>query len=192
MGKFNNQKALQVQKVRLPIVAELYLKKYTMREIRKEVMRRLDLKTYSLGTVHNDIKKLLTEWKDSRVKDMDLAIQEKLSMIDKNIKELYEQWEKSKTDYKKRSKKQRIFKGNNKDAKVSQMELGEQEMVAIGDVSIMAEIRKQFEMQCKLVGLFAPEKTEITGKDGKDLNFEPIKIEVIDSRTKVNEDNSDN
>lgn len=195
MTRICNKKKLQLQAARLPLVAELYLRKHTVREIRKEVMRKLDLDSYALGTVQNDIKVLLTEWQDSRVKDMDLAVQEKLTLLDKNIKELYEQWEKSKTDYKKRFKKQRIFKNgkSDKDEKedndISQMEISETEMIAVGDVSIMAEIRKQFEMQCKLLGLFAPERKELTGKDGKDLQFEPIQIEVIDSRSQVDEEN---
>lgn len=37
----------------------------------------------------------------------------------------------------------------------------------------------------------AVSKQEITGKDGKDLIPEPITIEIIDSRDKVNAENSD-
>lgn len=44
----------------------------------------------------------------------------------------------------------------------------------------------------RMLGFDAPTKTEITGKDGRSLYLEPIKVEVIDSRDKVvNDDNSD-
>lgn len=45
-----------------------------------------------------------------------------------------------------------------------------------------------------MLGYDAPEKREITGRDGKDLFIEPITIEIIDSRDKVISDakNTDN
>ena len=42
-----------------------------------------------------------------------------------------------------------------------------------------------------MLGFDAPLRTELTGKDGKDL-FPDIKIEIIDKTEDVRNDNSDN
>ncbi|KAA6313277.1 hypothetical protein EZS27_035925 [termite gut metagenome] len=48
--------------------------------------------------------------------------------------------------------------------------------------------QKSLDSITAMLGYNAPKKTEITGKDGKDLLLEPITIEIIDSREKVDED----
>ena len=48
----------QMQMVRLEIVSELFKKGYTYRVIRQEVMKRLDLQSYSLDTVKKDVDAL--------------------------------------------------------------------------------------------------------------------------------------
>ena len=53
----------QAQIVRLDIIAGLYKRGYSYREIREEVMARLDLESYSLRTVHKDVNTLLEEWR---------------------------------------------------------------------------------------------------------------------------------
>lgn len=45
------------KEARLVIVSELYSKGKSFREIRSEVIRRLDLGSYSLKTVHDDIER---------------------------------------------------------------------------------------------------------------------------------------
>lgn len=45
--------------------------------------------------------------------------------------------------------------------------------------------QKSLDSISRLLGFNAPEKAEITGKDGKDLMIEPITIEIIDSREQV-------
>ena len=100
MSKAQQQRRNQFKAARLEIVSQLYKRGYSVRAIRAEVMRRLDLKTYSTGTVHGDIKTLLEEWRESRLDDMDDALQLELTRIDETVRELWEQWEKSKEDYK--------------------------------------------------------------------------------------------
>ena len=99
MSKSNTRRRNQQKEARLEIVAQLYKRGYSVRHIRSEVMRRLDLATYSVSTVQNDIKTLLDEWRENRLEDMDDALQLELTRIDDTVRELWEQWEKSKEDY---------------------------------------------------------------------------------------------
>lgn len=197
MSEAQQKKRRQLKISRLEIVAQLYKRGYSVRKIQSEGMKRLGLETYSTSTVQRDINTLLQEWRESRLTDIDLAMQLELERIDDTIRELWEQWEKSKTNY---SKTQTKKKGSPvKDGKTGestiktyQTERKETEVVSLGDPAYIAEIRHQLAERRKLLGLYAPEKREITGKDGKDLTSDPIFIEIIDSRDKVDAQDTDN
>lgn len=165
----------QLRLARLEIVAELYKRGKSMRQIKAEVMRRLGLDAYSLRTVHNDVHVLLKEWRESRINDIDTAIELELVRIDDIICECWEQWERSKTDYTKTSDKVKgrpplAGKGKSKDGELGESDnkIGtverehvETKVVALGDVSYLSEIRYQLIERRKLLGLYAPEKKEV-------------------------------
>ena len=178
MSKAQDKKKNQVKLARLEIVSNLYKRGYSYRKIREEVMKRLDLSTYSLQTVKNDVQTLLEEWRESRLEDTDELVTLELARIDDAVRELWEQWEKSKTDYNKTQRKQ---KGSpSRDAETGQTsirtyqtERTETEVICLGDPSYIAEIRKQLEERRKLLGLYAPEKKELSGG----LSFASLLVE---------------
>lgn len=197
MSEAQQRRRRQLKISRLEIVAQLYKRGNSMRKIQSEVMKRLGLETYGVTTVKRDIDTLLKEWRESRMEDMDLALQLELERIDEAVRDLWEQWEKSKTDYTKTSSKRKGSpikdgKTGTSQIKTYQKEETETEVIRLGDPSYIAEIRQQLAERRKLLGLYAAEKREITGKDGKDLMAEPIMIEIIDSRDKVDAEDTDN
>lgn len=168
MSAAQNQKRNQVKLARLEIVAKLYKRGYSIRKIRDEVMRRLDLQTYSLQTVHKDVRTLLDEWRESRLDDLDDALELELQRIDDTVRELWEQWEKSKTDYSKTESKQKGSPSRDKDTgqttiRTFQTERKETEVVSLGNPAYISEIRQQLAERRKLLGLYAPEKKDIQG-----------------------------
>lgn len=174
MSEAQQRRRRQVKISRLEIVSSLYKRGYSIRKIQSEVMKRLELTTYSTATVKRDIDTLLAEWRASRLEDMDMALQLELERIDETVAELWEQWEKSKTDYSKTSRKQKgspvkDSKTGTSAIKTFQTEKTETEVIRLGDPSYIAEIRQQLTERRKLLGLYASTRTEITGKDGKDL-----------------------
>lgn len=168
MSAAQNQKRNQVKLARLEIVAKLYKRGYSIRKIRDEVMRRLDLPTYSLQTVHKDVRALLDEWRESRLDDLDDALELELQRIDDTVRELWEQWEKSKTDYSKTESKQKGSPSRDKDTgqttiRTFQTERKETEVVSLGNPAYISEIRQQLAERRKLLGLYAPEKKDVQG-----------------------------
>jgi hypothetical protein len=198
MSEAQQKKRRQLKIARLEIVAEMYKRGNSVRKISEEVKQRLNLKTYALATVQRDIQSLLKEWRESRIEDMDLALQLELTRIDDTVKELWEQWEKSKTDYTKTSTETKGAPKKDKETGTHQISTYDKkrteiEMIALGNPQYISEIRQQLAERRKLLGLYAPDRKELTGKDGKDLMFEPIMIEIIDSRNKVeNAEDTDN
>ena len=162
----------KIRENRLEIVAKMYRRCATFREIQGEVMRVLEVKTYSLGTVKNDIDFLLNQWREQNIHNIDEYMQLELSRIDDAVRELWEQWEKSKRDYTKTSSKRkgRPTQGQGQGGQPSEngglrtveREEMETEVIRLGDVSYLAEIRAQLSERRKLLGLYAPEKKDVT------------------------------
>ena len=193
-GKTNKDYRREAEHRRV-IVAELYRHGYSYREIREEVMNRLGIAKYSLKTVHDDIKALLAEWREMRQLNVDELQQLELQRIEETIKEAWAAWEKSKTDYdKKRSKQYGVpaakGEGGNGDNSIetTALEQSKEEVVQSGDVRYLDIIHKVSVERRKILGLYAPEKREITGKDGEDI-LPKFKVEIIDRREQVESDN---
>lgn len=173
----------QIREGRMEIVAELYKRGYTYRKIRTETMARMNMPTYSLQTVKKDIDMLLKEWRESRLSDMDAALTLELARIDETVQELWAQWERSKVDYQKMVEKRKgapVRNENNtgEGIRTYNIERTETAIVMLGDVSYISEIRAQLAERRKLLGLYAPEKKDISG----DLSFTSFLIEsgIID------------
>lgn len=155
-NKLREQKCNKEQ--RLEIVAPLWRKNYTYREIRVEVMKRLDLKAYALSTVKSDVDTLLHEWKENRLDDTEKKITSELARIDLVIREAWEMWEKSKQDFEKKKGKQKgvpIFdeQGVQIKVKTTFQEMQNEEYRAKGDARYLDIIIRCIERRCKLLGL---------------------------------------
>ena len=167
MSKMQNQRRNQLKVARLEIVSQMYLRQYSVRQIRAEVMKRLDLKTYSTATVQSDIKTILEELQQQRLDNTEYALQAELERIDETCRELWEQWEKSKEDYVRTMKKRKgvpQFGDEGGKSKTTSIETRESNVVGLGNVSYISEIRQQLQERRKLLGLYAPEKKEVAGE----------------------------
>ena len=155
----------QAQLARLEIISDLYKRGYNFREMRSEVMRRLDLATYSLETVHKDVCRLLEEWKKHRISKIDQIVQLELQRNDTIIKEAWEAWDKSKTDYERRSAKQYGTPGKEDggEERISTTKIQQRrEMVRKnGDPRYLELILKVQERNAKLLGYDKPIKVDI-------------------------------
>lgn len=202
-GKENRKATMkdyrQAQIVRLDIIAELYKRGYSYRDIRTEVMNRLDLQTYSLRTVAKDVNKLLEEWRETRIENLDLALQLELERIDDLTREAWAAWNKSKEDQTLRNNKQKgvpgdlLDTGNNNDSNngdssggsnqptpardeivTVSMEQQTKEVICTGDPRYLEIIHKLAMERRKLLGLYAPEKKNVSGS----MTFEALLMET--------------
>ena len=168
MSKPQDKRQNQMKLARLEIVSTLYKRGYSYRKIKEEVMKRLDLQTYSLQTVKRDIQTLLDEWRESRLEDTDELVTLELARIDDTCRELWEQWEKSKENFTRQTRKQkgsptRDAQTGQTSIRTTQTERTETDIQGLGDPSYIAEIRKQLEERRILLFLYAPEKKELSG-----------------------------
>lgn len=172
-----NQRRNQAKIARLEIVSQMFLRQHTVRQIRAEVMKRLNLSTYSTATVQNDIKTVLEELQQQRLDNAEYALQLELERIDETCRELWTQWEKSKEDYVRTMKKRKGVPQFGDDgggkSKTTSIETRESNVVGLGNVAYISEIRAQLQERRKLLGLYAPEKKEVSGE----LSFASLLME---------------
>jgi hypothetical protein len=154
-----------METVRMDVVAQLYKRGYSYRKIREEVMARLDLKSYSLGTVSKDVKRLLKEWRETRIEEMDYAVQLELQRIDDLMCEAWEAWEKSKSETPR--VRERLIATPNAEQKDSnsasptRVERTTEESTSVGDPRYLELIHKLLMERRKILGLYRPEKSDI-------------------------------
>lgn len=173
----------QAQIVRMDIIAQLYKRGYSYRQMQEEVKARLDLQSYSLRTVHKDVNTLLAEWREMRIENMDLAVQLELERIDDVIREAWEAWEKSKQDGDKTRTKQTGMPtqpgdgdegGGNGEIITIKLERTTEEQTNCGDPRYLEIIHKNLTERRKLLGLYSPEKREVSG----DLSFTSLLMQT--------------
>lgn len=184
INKRSTQKRRQIREARLQIVSELRLQGKSVRQIADAVTARLQLpKKCSTFTIHSDLKLLLQQWHEDNNQNTEEWVQMEVARTDMLIAELYEAWEKSKQDFElvrarqershvedtKRTEEGDGSKSKGKAAYVKQVQ--SRETVAnYGNVGYISEIRKLLEYRAKLLGLYAPDRKEITGANGQPIN----------------------
>ncbi len=162
-----NRRRQQAKLARLEIVSEMYLRQNTVRQIRAEVMKRLGLATYSIATVQKDIKEVLKELQETRLDNMEYALQLELERIDDACRELWEQYNRSKEDRKEKTTERKgvpTFGSDSAATKTTEVKQKERDILGLGDPRYIAEIREQLKERRKLLGLYAPEKKEVSGE----------------------------
>lgn len=167
MSKMQDHRRKQAKLARLEIVSRLLLRQHSVRQIRDEVMKRLDLETYSTSTVQKDIETCLQEFKEERLKNTEDAVNLEIRQIDETCRVLWEEWERSKTDAVKTKKRQRgapKFGNGEGGTNILEIQNSKETQERLGNVAYIAEIRAQQQEKRKLLGLYKPEKQEISGE----------------------------
>lgn len=172
----NTQRRNKLKEGRKEIEAPLYKRGWSIRAIAEEIRTRLDTRC-STRTVWNDINEMLDEWRAARIQDVDQRLQLELERIDDAVRELWEQWEKSKEDWVREHNKRVGVPvesegnggGEGTEIFTVKREKVTENVVGLGNHSYIAEIRQQLAERRKLLGLYAATKTEVTGKDGTPL-----------------------
>ena len=155
---------------RRKIVAEIKLKGGTYRDIQAAVKHQMHIETYSLATVKKDWEACLKEFQQERIENTEQLVTLELQRIDKIIVEAWEAWEKSK------KAKSTEKKGTPRTAgEIATLYIKEvQSAQECGDPRYLDVIDKQLKERRKLLGLYAPEKHDVTG----DLSFAQLLMQT--------------
>jgi hypothetical protein len=144
-------------------ITRLYLQGRTQRDIAEVV-------GVSQGQVNHDLKLIQQRWRESSIMDMNEAKQRELARLDELEREYWAAWEQSKNE---RTRARQESDGKSKDGKPNVVRATMEKEQRDGNPAFLAGVMSCIERRCKLLGLDAPAKSELTGKDGG-----PIKTEA--------------
>ena len=166
MSAPQDRRKQQIRQARLEIVSELYKRGYSLRKITEEVKRRLNIPKLAVSTTYNDVQTLLKEWRESRIENIDQALQLELERIDDTTAELWEQWDKSKEEAQKTTttRSGRIKGKGNAGIETDAVSESRTNVGGLGNPAYIAEIRQQLIERRKLLGLYAPEARQVKGE----------------------------
>jgi len=161
--------AFDVQKtMRRELALSLKLRGRSFRDVRREVMKQLDLKSYSISTAVSDVRAALKE----QVAKLDNEELFQLSLAESaRIKtEGWDAWEKSKQNYQREQRMRRGVPnsegngaGGDNSIVTTDVQERSEEIVNCGDPRYLEIVNKQLIEERKMLGLYAPEKREISG-----------------------------
>jgi hypothetical protein len=145
-------------------ITRLYLQGRTQRDIAEVV-------GVSQGQVNHDLKLIQQRWRESSIMDMNEAKQKELARIDEVEIQFWEAWERSKSE---RTRARQESDGKSKDGKPNVVRATMEKEQRDGNPAFLAGVMSCIERRCKLLGLDAPAKSELTGKDGG-----PVQVDAI-------------
>lgn len=176
-------------------ITNLYLKRYSLRSIAKMLCEHVGNPKYlSFKTIQNDLHVIMDRWREESITDIDKAKQTELNAINRLEQEYWKAWEKSIEDYEKKSKKLKgtLSKEGGK-SNPSEQEIATTEMISMGNPAYLAGIERCIERRCKILGIDAPSKMDVTsgGKEIKSItSIEVVHVLKEDLERSANEDAS--
>ena len=156
MNTYIRKRQMEIE-VRLNIIAPLYLKGWTEKEITNEVRRVIDRPTYNQA--HADIQRLLQCWRSERLTDVDDKITMGVRRLNNVIKGAWEAWERSKEDYHERKQLQygmpKMDEKGVRQVGITTIKamMSDAEKRGIGDPRYLDVILRAEGQLCKLLGL---------------------------------------
>lgn len=153
----------------MELIAKLTRRGYDLKLIAKELAK---VRPYTLSyvTIFNDLKKIRAEWKANTLRDIGAIQEQELKGLDDQERECWAAWEKSKLTAEK--KKQRVRTGAGAGGAGQVAERSEEREEQCGDPSFQRLILDIREKRAKILGLNAPEKTELSGPNGGPIPVE--------------------
>lgn len=127
----------------------MYLSGHTQAQIAEQL-------NLSQAQVSRDLKEVQRQWREQTTLNIDEAKQRELERIDVLERTYWEAWRHSREE---RTKTRTSSKGQDKSASIEKESL-------TGNPAYLAGVQWCIEQRCKLLGLNAPTRTEVTGKDG--------------------------
>lgn len=175
-------------------ITEMYLKGYSCRVIAARLCEHVKNPKYlTYRQVNNDINAILKQWHNDRITDINKQKTIELEKIHKLEQEYWRAWEKSIEDFEKKSKKLKGSVGLDRDGKPkspSEQEISTTEMISMGNPAYLAGIERCIERRCKILGIDAPQKMDVTSGGEKIKGITVVEV-VHTSREELEKSNED-
>jgi hypothetical protein len=133
------------------------------------------------STVSRDLKALHEEWRQSALIDINEAKARELARIDELERTYWAAWERSREDAESEAKKA-IDSADGKRYEVQTQRKGQ-----AGDPRFLQGVQWCIERRCKILGIDAPTRAELTGKGGGPLSLQIVE-QIVDGSDLITDD----
>ena len=147
------------------VVADMYLSGTVQSEIADEL-------AVNQSTISRDLKALQKAWLESALVDLDEAKARELAKVDNLEREYWTAWERSCEDAETVRQKGAPGAEGIKTESIEKTSKGQ-----AGDPRFLAGVQWCIERRCKIIGIDAPTRSELTGKGGGPIQTEGVGIE---------------
>jgi hypothetical protein len=136
-------------------IAELYLQRFSLREIAAQVK-------LGLATVSRDLQIVRKEWQERQKSSFNLYVSQELDRLDTLERQYWEAWRKSQTE------QSTIETGKTRapGAKGEGIRAIKKTVGRDGNPAFLAGVMTCIQERSKLLGLYAPVKAQVSGPDG--------------------------
>lgn len=165
---------LQIEKDRAE-TAKLYLQGWLQAEIAAK-------QGVTQQAISDDLKAIRANWLQSSLRDFDEARAQELAKIDNLELTYWQAWERSCENAETLVKK---AKGVDDQGKPIPSEIQQTSKGQAGDPRFLAGVERCIERRCKILGLDAPTKQEITGADGGPIETKDVSLTDVQRRTAI-------
>ena len=150
-------------------IADWYLRGWTQQQI-ADTLNADPERDYILSRVSitNDLKEIKSRWLTSSLRDFDEARAQELAKIDRLEIEYLDAWQRSCADAETETKRQRQAGEGNEVKEMTKVVKGQ-----AGDPRFLQGVQWCIERRCKILGIDAPSKTDLTS-DGKAVTFNVV------------------
>jgi len=153
MGAIDPQVALSLEDRRTK-VADLYCRGYRINDI-------ASLIPTGLHQIQNDLEHIRSEWRVSRIRDLDAHMEEELAKIDNLERQAWAEWERSQKDAEQTRMRQKTKPGDQ--PVVSEQEAVKVKTGRLGDPRYLERVAWCIAKRCELLGLDPEKRLHITG-----------------------------
>jgi hypothetical protein len=157
MKRLSVKNAIREREARCIMVAEMYLRGLTMRQIAKEVNDTGKFRIITHVTAFRDCEYLLKQWKEQRINDVDTLKQAELQKLLKLERAYWDAWDRS---VKEGQKKVSVKSGFNSFGDIE--EKTTENLILFGDPRFLQGIERVIKQRCEILGLNAPVKMDAT------------------------------
>lgn len=136
--------------------------------------RQVDIATelnLSREQVKYDLKDIQARWRETTTINLDEAKQRELARIDELEREYWVAWERSKGE---KTKQRQETNGKDSTGKPKIVKATMEKDQMLGNPAFLTGVQWCISERCKLLGIYAPTKAELTGKDGKAIEFNEV------------------
>lgn len=159
----------------LELTASLYLRGNSQQSIAERI-------GVTREQIKYDLKAIQKRWQDKTTINLDAAKQKELARIDELEREYWQAWDASKGE---KTKQRQESNGKDSEGKPRIIKAVMEKDQMLGNPAFLAGVQWCISERCKLLGIYAPAKQEMSGPNGGPIETKDITLDDTERASRI-------